>query len=504
MDPNGDADKQPANISPAPAAPAAPAAPTISPAGSPTAATETSVAPPPTPVVPVPSEPAVPAGPVINGVSAIPTADKTKRKRWLLPVVIAVVVLLLVGGYVFGFYLPNTPGNVYKRSLSNTAGGYDKLINYAQLQSQKHYKSYNMDGNFKFTGNGLAADGTVSGQADDKSSSAKIVADVMGQKFTLNERMITVSGQTSPDMYVQVTGIKNMLDNYGLETLDNLDGQWVLIDHTLFDSVAGSTAGGINTKVTSPTSKQVQDALAKVGTVNRKYLFSTNKDTAVLTNNKFLGKSTKDGRQVYGYEVGYNKDHLNAYVVALGKALDSSELNAWVKQASNGKSISDAMDLKSLQSNIDKMKGTETFHMYADAKSKLVSRLEYTGKSGNDPTFFIAQGYTVGSVYPFSFGVNDSSVVNALIGLKLDTKANAFSFDLNVTPGTKTSADERMNAKMHVDVTPSNEAIKVEAPANAEPITDLLNRLGLGGALDGKSTSNGSAAIDSGAFLLTQ
>jgi hypothetical protein len=492
MDPNNDTNNQQPNLAtPEPSAPTPPAEPVVS-------------STPPAPAAPAPAEPVAPASPVVNGTPVKTGAGKSGRKRWLLPVIVVVVVLLLAVGYVFGFYLPNTPDNVYKKSLSNTASGYDKLVDYAQSQAQAHYKGMKVDGNFKFKMNGIAGDGTVSGAVDDKNGNAKMEADVMGQKFTLNERIITAPGQTSPDMYMQVTGIKSVLDNYGLESLDNLDGQWVLIDHTLFDSVASSATGGEGAKVGAPTSKQIHDALVKIGAVNRDYLFSTDKDTAVLTNNKFLGKSTKDGRQVYGYEVGYNKEHLKAYVAALGKALDDSELNAWAKKVNDGKSISELMNIKSMQADIDKMKGTETFHLYADAKTKLVDRLEFTDKSADGTTFFIAQGYTGGSVYPFSLGISGSPEANASLAFKVDTKANTLNVDMNVTSGTKASADEQGSASFHIEATPSNEAVKVEAPANAMPVTDLLNQLGLGSALSGQATSDESSAFDDSMFLLTQ
>jgi hypothetical protein len=498
MDPNSDADKQPTNTSPESVTLTPPVVPAVTPVESPAAPAETPVS-----SLTAPAEPAAPTGPIINGTPVSPGAGKPKRKRWLLPLVVIVVVLLLAAGYVFGFYLPNTPGNVYKKSLSNTASGYDKLVDYTKAQSQQQYKGFKGDGNFKFSGNGVAGDGTITGQSDGKNGTFAVNTDIMGQKFSVNGRALTASGQTSPDIYLQVTGIKSMLDSYGLESLDSLDGQWLLIDHTLLDSAASSATGESDTKLSAPTAKQVQDALAKVGAVNRDYLFSTDKDTAVLTNNKFLGKSTKDGRQVYGYEVGYNKAHLKAYVTALGKALDSSELNAWAKQAGDGKSLSESMDLTSMQTDIDQLKGTETFHMYADAKTKLISRLEFTDKSDNS-TFFITQGYTGGSVYPFSLGVSGSPESNGSLSLKVDTKSNKIDVDFSATPGSKASGSDKTTVTAHLSVTPSNESVKVTAPANAEPITDLLNQLGLGGALGGQTTNDESAALDDSMFLLTQ
>jgi hypothetical protein len=447
------------------------------------------------------SVPAGPAEPVVNGVPAAPSRPHRSR-RWLVPLVVFVVLVLLAGGYVFGFYLPNMPANVYKQALNNTAAGYDSLVHYSQSQAAQSYKGYKLDGSFKISGGGDAGDGTLSGQSDGKNGTGKLDFDLMGQKFTANVRVITASGQTNPDVYLQLTGIKGALDAYGLNALDSLDGQWLTIDHTLFDSVAGNAAGGNAAKLTVPTAKQAQDMLAKVGTVNRDYLFTTRSDTAVLTNKKYLGKSTQDGRQAYGYEVGYNKAHLKAYVSSLGKALDSSQLNTWAKQVYDGKSLSDVLDLTQMQKDVDNLKGSETFRLYVDAKTKLVSRLEFTDRSDNS-TFFITQNYTGGSVYPFSVGISGSPESNGTLRFQLDTKTNTYTFDLSMTPGTKATGGESVTATAHLSVKPTNDNVKVTAPAGAKSITNVLNELGLSGGTSEPAADNVAADGES-LFTLTQ
>src|SRR5688500_18121467 len=53
------------------------------------------------------------------------------KKKALVAAGAAAVVVLGAAGYVFGFYLPNKPENVYKSALSNTGEGYQALIDYA-------------------------------------------------------------------------------------------------------------------------------------------------------------------------------------------------------------------------------------------------------------------------------------------------------------------------------------------------------------------------------------
>lgn len=518
MDPstNSNPTDQPADIiptSPSPQQPPAipeaetspspdiPATPEVSPAPIVNQASAEPVLPVPEGSSPEPSVTTDSAEPVISGAAAS-SVKPGRFRHWLLPVVVFVVLVLLAGGYVFGFYLPNTPANIYKKALSNTADGYDKLMQYNQGQAGQSQKGYEFDGSFKLSGNGATGDGTFSGQSDGKNGTGKLDFDLMGQKFTANTRVITASGQTSPDIYLQVSGIKSILDAYGLNTLDSLDGQWLVIDHTLLDSVAGSAADESSAKIATPTTKQVQDVLAKIGAVNRDYLFTTNSGTAVLTNNKYLGKSTQNGRQVYGYEVGYNKAHLKTYVTSLGKALDGSQLDAWAKQVYDGKSLSDVLNLTGMQKDVDNLKGNETFHLYVDAKTKLVSRIEFTDQKDNS-TFFITQDYTGGSIYPFSVGISNSPESDATLSLQFDTKTNTYTLGFSMTPGSKTTGSEGVTADFHMNLKPSNTSVNVTAPAGAESVTDLLNELGLSGGVSGPAAD--SAVLDSGnLFTLTQ
>lgn len=459
---------------------------------------------PPEPLVPstapTPSEPASQAPPTVSAPTMHPVSvgsSKQPINKKLLVVVAAVVVAILAigGGYVFGFYLPNTPENVYATSLTNTADGLDKLIAYSQLQQQTSYKSANFNGSANVKSPSGSFDLTFSGSSDkDANATMQLDADIMGQKAKANIRSIHAQRSTNPDLYFQVTGIKSYLDANGLSQMDGLDGQWVTIDHTLLDTYSSMLKQNLGSSM-SPTSSMpayadVQDAVGKVEAVNRQYIFSTDPAKAVLVNQKFVGKEALNGRDANHYKLGYDKAHLQAYVTALSTALDSSKLNDWSKKNNDGKNLSQVMNLTKLESDIKDAKSDYSFDLWADTGTKLISKLAFTDPSNSASVFALSQSYDgKSSQYPFAIdftGKDDSgNPRTGTLSLTVDVQTNKVSGTL---AATKKSTDGTTTISASFDATPSNTAISVTAPSGAKSVVDILNELGLGGLTSGTLT----------------
>jgi hypothetical protein len=425
---------------------------------------------------------------------SIDTPPSGKKGKLKLLIVALVVILVLAGAYAFAFYLPNRPANVYKASIENSGKAVDKLVSYAEEQDTSKYKSYAFDGDLK-VGGSTSFDVGLNGDADKNNVNMQISADIAGEKPVINIRGTKAKGNAMPDVYLQVKGIKSLLDSYGASSLDNLDGQWIVVDHTLVNKLvaqqnkAAAQSGeevylNFLDKKTLPTIDQVNDAISKAQEVNKQYIFTTNPSKAVLTNEKFIGKETKNGRKEYHYKVGYDKVHLQAYVQALADAVNSSQLNDWAKKVNNGEDLIKSSDVKSAQDQIKSAKSGYNFDLWADAKTKLVSQLQFTDPSDSSSKITIAQNYTGGSVYPFQldFSGKDSpsgKPMNVSIGLKMNTDTHKYTVSLT---GQYPSQDEGgvSNLSANFSITPGNNPVKVTVPSGAKPVMDVLGQLGLG------------------------
>lgn len=446
------------------------------------------------------------------GGTAVAGGGNPRGKRWLLPVIIAVVVIVLLGGgFVFGYYLPNQPSNVFKSSLHNSGEALDKLVSYSSKQAEAKPKATVYSADVTAKSPEASFDATLKGSADAEGNSDTTVnANVLGEKIGVNFKTIVAKSGQTPDLYLQVSGVKSYLDSYGLTSLSSLDGQWIAIDHTVLDSYAANAAASAGDNVDSsnfksPTTEQLNDAFAKMQQVNKDYIFTTNGDKAVLKNQKYLGKETQDGRSVYHYQAGYNKDHLQAYVDALGKALDSSKLNDWSKQVNSGKSLSSAMDLKSAKQSIKDANSNYTFDVWSDTKTKLIHSVRFGDPSDKTSFLTITQNYTSGDDYPFTLkvtGKDDSdNDTTATVTLTLDTKSNAVSGKFTYEGGANKSETFSGN----YSIKPSNEAVKVTAPTNTKSFAEVLSQLGFGNySANASDDTLTSTSASSDLFTLSQ
>lgn len=468
-----------------------------------------------TPPAAPPAQPVVPSGPapvtgqpVVNGVhGAVPEAGafvqkRSGKPRWFLPAVAAAVVLLLAGGFTFGYYLPNQPNAVFSKALSNSGKAVDKLVSYGTDSKNDDFVAADFDGTLKVASPDASVDVTISGEVDkDANGSLKIDANAAGEKFNAEIRSIHVAGNSNPDVYVKIAGIKPLLDSVGYEMFDSLDGQWVSIDHTLLDSYTSSLET-VNTSE-EPTTAQINDAVVKVQQVNKDYLFTTDSDKAVLTNKKFVGKETVDGLKTNHYKVGYDKAHLKAYTEALKKAIDSSKLNDWSKKVNDGKSLSEVADFDSIIKSAEEGSGNGQVDLYVDLDTKLIHSIVFPmSDSTSKGTFTIAQNYKGGDEYPFSIAVANSSSSEKTTA-KFDLNWNSKTNKTTVGIDAKVVSDSgSTTVKGNFNVTENKNKVTVTAPTGSKTITEIMNELGLGDAFS--STSDELTASESDLFTLTQ
>lgn len=446
---------------------------------------------------PIFSQPVVSSPVVASHAAGAGARSRKLKKPMMVSGIAAIAAVLIGGGLVFGLYLPNTPDNLYSSGLDNTGKALDALVAYNKSQENVDYKSFDFDGTLKVSSSSASFDIGSNGSVDDSgNATATMTLDLMGNKGSADIRSVVAKGNASPDVYLKVSGVKSYLDSNGLDTLDNLDGQWISIDHTLIDSYASQlkqmSPGGVSAE-TTPTYADVLDAETKVQTVNKQYVFTTNASTAVLANEKYLGQTKENGRTANHYQVGYNRDHFEAYTKALATALDSSKLNDWSKKANNGKNLSDIMDFSTTESDIKAANADYTFDLWVDTGTRLVSKVSFTNPEGkNTPeTFIFALNYTGGDEYPFSIaftGKDDSgSPQQFTFGGSVNTKTN--KINLNMNGSTKDSSGTTTIA-FDMNATPSKQGITVTAPTGAKSVNEILNELGLGGLNSGVNSSS--------------
>jgi hypothetical protein len=423
-----------------------------------------------------------------------------KKKRGFKPskkiALLTMVPLLLVGGVAgayFGYYVPNKPENVWKSALTNTGKGYDKLSNYAT--AKKNVQDMSAKGSFKISGT-VAADGTFSGVSDGKNGQLTGSVSAVGMKIGYDVREISSPGN-SPDVYFKIDGIQGLGDLVGgyagllgadstdvAKALNGLNGQWYFIDHTLFDQFAKGSNNGFQI-----TSADVSGALKAVGDSSKQYLFTNDPNKMAIVVKQDVGKEKQDGRSVYHYKVGVNKDNLKAYNKSLCDNLIKTKLFKLFENDSSGDQ--DLTQQCYDTTGIDKINDNQTADAWVDMHTKLFHKLRFTDSKNKNNYTDITQDYQGGDEFPFSIGVHTQDSVDSginanssqkplttsgLIKMKLNMKTNTFNADANF----EDSGSDSNKGTFSLTIAPSSQTVKVDKPANAKTIIQLVNDLGFG------------------------
>jgi hypothetical protein len=388
----------------------------------------------------------------------------------------------------FGYYTPNKPENIWAKALTNTGKGYDKLSSYIDDQLNGKTKGAKLSGSYKLTG-AIAADGSFEGTSDGDNAVFTGTFSAAGVKVNLDARAIKSSGN-SPDVYFKVDGLQGigtLLGGAGSQyeqALNGVNGNWYFVDHTLFDQFTGSASTGLQV-----TQDDVRSVLKAVGDASKQNVFTSDTSKMAFKVKQNIGKEKQDGRNVYHYKVAVDKTNLQTYVTALCSNLKNSNLKKFFNN--NPTTVDDTIGCNTAKSSISKFDENRTADVWVDTRTKLIHKIRFTDTNNKDNYFDIGQDYQGGDSLPFSLTSHskDGDVISdgGLI-LTLNMKTNVISMDGSIQEKSNGTTD--FGGSFKLTVTPSNSAVKVEKPAGAKNIIELLNDLGFSDIFGGGGPSS--------------
>ena len=441
--------------------------------------------------------------PIVGGASSpmqsvsTPASKKFRIKSKLTLVVVAALVVLGGGAAAayYGYYM--NPSTIWSDSLSNTSNGYNKLVSYLNGQSTKHYSGINENGTFNISINGKSYDGSLNAQSYNTNTTISMKLDLGVTKVDLEERSILAAGSTAPDLYVQLSGIKGIGSYLGSDfgpQIDSLDGQWISIDHNLLSDLDQQI---LKNQVTQPATSapltwpELYSFLHAEGKVNQKYLFSTDKSTAVMSIVHDYGMQTLNGHQTYHYKIGFVKANVKSYISALCSTLEQSDFGTNLKQ-SLGQSLNMASSCTDLENSTNAINSADDIDIWTDVNQRLIYQVQADDAS-NPAQSFVDFGldYKGGDSYPFFISAhakNGSDIVTYYLNATLNTKLNGISVKVNAVD----TGSQAGNLSANLSIQPRTTKLNLVPPANAKPITTILSNLGLSPFLLGLPNLNAS------------
>jgi hypothetical protein len=423
--------------------------------------------------------------------SPSPSGSGKKKKPLLLGGGIIVVLIILGLLYLFLVYLPNTPSHVYRSSLHNTGLALDKLINHNYQQLSKKYKTTSFKGSLNLQMPGaITLDVDTHGVIDANKHSADIhmKGDADGYKLSGELRALQAKGNHTPDLYVKVHGSNGgkLLKRLGLASANN---KWVRLDHTTLTSIVNEAKQNQSTIHLNKPASQASDLAKNIQTVNKKYLFTTDEDHAVLTKQKYVGAETIKGHKAYHYKATYNKAHLKDYIKALQAKVNSSKLAKSYAKKQEGKKFWPDSSVKQMLKSIDKSHKSYSFDMWDDVGTKLVSKVKFTDPDDAQTSFVVGQNYQGGHDYPFyaqfnihavgEDGHTDLGMAKVKLSTDVNTKDKSAKWQLsgNIPLGSaKPSGGQTKDTTFNASImaTASQKSPDIQAPKHTVPFKEIL------------------------------
>jgi hypothetical protein len=226
--------------------------------------------------------------------------------------------------------------------------------------------------------------------------------------------------------------------------------------------------------------------LKAIGDASKQNVFTSDPDKMAFTVKKEVGKEKQDGRSVYHYVAGINKDNLKNYINALCDNLKQSNLKKYFN--GDAQSTADAIGCSTASKSVDNFDTSRTADVWVDLHTKLIHKVRITDTKNKDNYFELAQDYQGGDKFPFAmnFHSKDSGLTNdSSINLTLDTKANSLEFKAQTTD----SGADNLKASAELTISPHSGKVNVQKPDGAENIIQLLNDLGFADIVNGQVQS---------------
>ncbi len=414
-----------------------------------------------------------------------PLSGGSGKKKLIIIASAVVFALLIAGGvgYVFGFYLPNQPENVWKTGVARTGEAVDRIITASTEKAKLDlYKKSQISGDIQYKN----TNGKFTGKFDIKFEGTKASLDTsfssedsQGKKVELGGKLLAeiAEGSDFPNLYLQLTGLAPFGFDAFLPGISELDGKWIAIEEPFIKSLNLTLpAGDINQN--SITSDDTAQFVRMISATSNKYLFSTDPETGVFEMNKFVAKETlddgADGMEVYRYEVKINDKNAIAYCRVLVENLFESEFYKKLPSFNPDTiKVDKNYSLKQCDSAWgDSLKKLTTYDVWIDAKYKLMHKIRI--KDTVDPKTYadIGQIYKGGDdISLFAKGYKDDKPNGSLtINTNLNTNTTNVKFEFS---------DDEDFVVMTMEAKPYVGTIDASKPIDAILIEDILTNYGL-------------------------
>lgn len=471
--------------------------------------------------------------PAPQGMPAMPSNNGAgKSKKPLLIGMVAAGVLLVLGslGFVFGYYLPNTPDNVWATGVSRTGDEVqavvDKLADPSTFDSlAKSQLVIAGEGTFDKDTYTLGLDSKYDQKNTDStldfSRSSKGSSNTMD--IAIKAKTQVVENSVWPNIYFQISGISSLGLDFFLPGIEEYEDKWIAVEQDFYGDTLSQVSGADSEEASNITQQDVVSIMNDVVTISQDYVFTTDPENAVIMMDEFVGNEQSEGITAYHYKASANLDNASKFCKAVATQLISNNeayrkinkiteenQSEKVQEAEESCTYSDEQKEELEKDNpfdIWMDKKHKIFHKvrfyenleernakYREQKSECQERIgssELQGASADnfcsyyDDLINEGEQYTeVGQIYDgndtmqlFFNQISDTTNRKDAYKTALNIDVNTLRFNGDITYENTTESERTMNAKVTIKTEPYDGEIDSARPADAIDLQTVLDRL---------------------------
>lgn len=409
--------------------------------------------------------------------------QKNKSKRKLVAAAAAVAVVLAAGGFVFGYYLPNKPENVWKTGINRTGDALGKIVDESTKQENiKKLENSEIKADLEAKGGGADFSGTLTAKTDKNSTDGKLDVkfSAQGQQQNITAKFLSEykEGESLPDSYINVTGLKALGVDMFVPGISNYEGKWIEISADYIRSLDSELAKEDKSNTENISAEDVASAAKAATEVTNQYVFTTDPANAVLENPEFVGKEDLDGT-TYRYKVGINEQNAKNYCKALSERLINEAIYKKVTNVKDSQKQAKIDEAKKSceQEDYSDTKGRK-FDVWIDGKYKLLRKVKFTDKDNDKNYLELGQVYKGGDELTFFFA-SHTEESNSTTDIDGRFEANIKQSTSSGEVKAKTTGNSAFEGKITFSAKPTEGEVNIEKPAGAVKFQDMLKKLGL-------------------------
>ena len=422
-----------------------------------------------------------------------PAVEKKHPKKKLLIIGgVVALILAITAGFIFGYYIPNQPENVYNTGLDRTGDVLQELILEAtEQEALEAFSQSEITMSAVVAAEGSEFNGTFTSKLNDVSSDSQlgisVASDSSDQDMDIALSVLTdvQPDNRFPDVFLRISGYSDVGLEGFVPGIDAYDGRWIAITADYIEENFSEYIDEEFEVDEDITHEDITELATVTTDVTNRYIFTSDPENAVFENREFSGEEQLDDVTAYRYVVGLNIANVKRYCTEISEQVINTQAYKKIFEVSDEEAADEIIEAReSCEEAVDNTEDDPTFDMWIDKKYKLIHKVRVYEEDNRDNYAEIGQSYTGGDELSF-FALYHNEEDNR--DWTFDASTNTETSVTNGNSKLTQNGENPVDMDITFEIKPYSGEVNVERPSDALDVQDVLESIGNGSVLGAQS-----------------